>query len=43
MIKTRSCSVLLYGPDMDYEKRIYKKTGGFRNVNMGRSAENQLD
>jgi len=28
---------------MNYEKRRYKKTGGLRNLNVGKSAENQLD
>ena len=29
--------------DMDIEKRGYKKTGGFRNVDMEKNGENQLD
>jgi len=28
---------------MDYEKRRHKKTGGHRNVNMGKTGENHLD
>jgi len=36
-------SVLVYGSDIDYEKGRYKKTRGLRNVNMGKSGENQLN
>jgi len=43
MIKAPLCSAIVYGSDMDYEKRRYKKTGGLRNGNMGKSGENQLD
>jgi len=43
MITALLCSVLRCGSDMNYEKRRYKKTGGLRNVNMGKSGENQLD
>jgi len=43
MIKTLLYSVLRYESDMNYEKRRYKKTRGLRNVNLGKSGENQLD